>query len=205
MNKNDMKENNEGGIKNKFGLWQKVLRLASLILLSVCLGFGFYFFNARNVLHDPYPTIGNFGLSVVISGSMEPTINVNDAVITKAEEKYLAGDVIVYIEENGKSAVVHRIVNIDENGNYVTKGDANNSTDKPVAEEAVKGKVILTLPNAGMLFTEAGAYVLLAISLLLLLISLISEWRYRKAKQKFTANLQASIDEFKKANKNNAY
>ena len=206
MNSQARQDNYEGGFKkHKFGLGQKILRIFSLALISICLGFGVYFFNAKNVLHDPYPTIGNFGFSVVISGSMEPSINVNDVVFTKAESTYCTNDVVVYIDGNGKSAVVHRIVDIDKDGNYVTKGDANNSVDKPVAEGAVKGKVVFVLPKLGIVFTEAGAYTILAVALLLLLASLIFEWRYRKAEAKYAAKLQANIDELKKANKKNAH
>ncbi len=90
-----------------------------------------------------------FGITpmVVQSGSMSGNakdhIEVGDLIFTVkpniAELK--KGDIISYME--GDIAVTHRIVDIktDENGklSFITKGDANNTEDPAVSEDAVFG------------------------------------------------------------------
>ena len=70
-----------------------------------------------------------YWMAVIGSGSMEPTINIGDAVIVdKSYQKHLdklnEGDVLVF--KIGNKIYVHRIINIEnQNGNYNinTKGD----------------------------------------------------------------------------------
>ena len=51
---------------------------------------------------------------VVLSGSMEPTLSVDDLVIVRAAEDYAVGDVVVY--QSGHSLVIHRIVAMSSEG-----------------------------------------------------------------------------------------
>ena len=90
----------------------------------------------------------------IATGSMEPSIQIGDAVILcQADPVDLqTGDIIRY-EKNGKS-VIHRIVDIRETKNgktgFITKGDSNTSPDTGIVlPEAVTGKVICTLPKFG--------------------------------------------------------
>jgi signal peptidase I len=77
-----------------------------------------------------------FGMNVlhVVTGSMEPTIEEGQyvLVIEKDMDNLREEDIIAYYSEDpdvyGK-IVVHRIVDINDNGTYVTKGDANVSAD----------------------------------------------------------------------------
>lgn len=91
--------------------------------------------------------------SLIISGSMSPEYNVGDVVIiadTKAS-RIIEGDVIRFQE--GKIAVMHRVVSIEESPNgpiFITKGDANDAVDSaPVVAEQVKGKAAFTIPKIG--------------------------------------------------------
>lgn len=78
-----------------------------------------------------------------MSGNAEDHIEVGDLIFTVkpniAELK--KGDIISYME--GDIAVTHRIIDIktDENGkrSFITKGDANNTEDPAVSEDAVFG------------------------------------------------------------------
>ena len=86
------------------------------------------------------------GLSVVLSGSMEPTLSVNDLVVVREADSYEVGDVVVY--QDGSSLVVHRIISV--NGDeIITQGDANNKADEPITASAVKGKMMLSIPFVG--------------------------------------------------------
>lgn len=72
-----------------------------------------------------------FWLAVIASGSMEPTINIGDAVIVDKSYKnrlneLKVGDVVVFKNKSNNKIYTHRIIEIKEkNGNYKinTKGD----------------------------------------------------------------------------------
>ncbi len=89
-----------------------------------------------------------FGKSIlrIVTGSMEPTILTGDYIIIDREDTTTLqiGDIISFYseEENIKGLIVtHRIIDINENGEYVTKGDANNVTDiKNVRKSQIIGK-----------------------------------------------------------------
>ena len=87
----------------------------------------------------------------VSTGSMEPTIDIGDAVLSKkvhSIDEIKEGDVIVYKDDG--LLIVHRINRIvEEDGETVikTKGDANNVEDEiDLSIEDIHGKVLLTIP-----------------------------------------------------------
>lgn len=82
------------------------------------------------------------------SGSMEPIIYKGDAIVlTKVNKdtELKLEDVIAYEDEN--EIIVHRIIQINDDNTYVTKGD-NNTTRDPldVKHSTVKGKVLFRIP-----------------------------------------------------------
>ncbi len=106
---------------------------------------------------------------VILTQSMEPTINPGDIVIdyTPKDRNYDVGDVITYIAVDGfhaGSTITHRIIEIvDQEGQrlYRTKGDSNNTADfSLVAPENIVGRTILKIPRAGyirqFLVTKVG-------------------------------------------------
>jgi len=87
--------------------------------------------------------------SVIMSGSMQPALNVGDiAILIKVPaNKILLGDVIQYVSREG--AVLHRVVTIKQ-GYFITKGDANNVIDyAPVYPSQIKGKLLFIIPKLG--------------------------------------------------------
>ena len=103
-----------------------------------------------------------FNAYVVLSGSMLPTIQVKDVVVTKkiAEEELEIGDIITFIspdERFGGISVTHRIIEkiYDEDQGiytYRTQGDNNNVADSvPVPNVNILGKVILKIPKLGFI------------------------------------------------------
>ena len=89
-------------------------------------------------------TLG-FGSAVIISGSMEPTINIGDMIIIREQSDYEERDVIVY---QSNSPITHR-VETKTLGGYITKGDNNNALDPEIEKSQVIGKVVGIIPNAG--------------------------------------------------------
>ena len=101
-----------------------------------------------------------FNAYVVLSGSMLPTIQIKDVVVTKkiAEERLEIGDIITFISPDprfGGISVTHRIIEkiYDESQGiykYRTQGDNNNIADgTPVPNDYILGKVILKVPKLG--------------------------------------------------------
>ena len=156
-------------------------RLAVLLVIGIFLGVRFYAWNAQSLTGNPVPMPFGVGASVVLSGSMEPTLSVGDLLIFTEQEKYMVGDVVVY--QSGRTPVVHRIVAMDAES-VVTRGDANNASDIPFTPDQIKGKVNLVIPLIGHLFlalkTPVGTLLTVAVALLLMELSFRKE---RKEKQ----------------------
>jgi signal peptidase len=91
--------------------------------------------------------LGNqyFVFAAVISGSMEPTFSKGDLVLMQTfyREPKL-GDIVMFPMYGIKEPITHRVVDITEKGDIVTKGDANPSTDGlGFPPERVGGKAVL--------------------------------------------------------------
>lgn len=86
-----------------------------------------------------------YSYSVVVTDSMEPTINVNDIIVIKDCEfdELEVGDIIVFYNPIENKNISHRIYNILEDNSIETKGDnPRNSVDSfKVTEEYYLGKV----------------------------------------------------------------
>ena len=78
---------------------------------------------------------------------MANTINIGDIVVVKVNEAFKENDIIVYKEEN--SFITHRVIKIDGQ-DLITRGDANNSEDKPIKSDQILGKVIYIIPKIGI-------------------------------------------------------
>ena len=149
--------------------WYSYLRLPLLCLVAAVVGINVYTWNASRVAGNAFPMPLGFGVSVVLSGSMEPALSVGDLLIVTEQESYSVNDMVVFQE--GRSAVVHRIV-AKEGDTVTTKGDANNTADEPFSAELIRGKVVLVIPVIGYLVsivkTPIGTVLLLALAVWLL-------------------------------------
>jgi signal peptidase I len=89
-----------------------------------------------------------FGRSVlkVVTGSMEPSIHVGDYIVVEnvKTDTLAKGDIISFYSEQSDIdglLVTHRIAEINPDGSFVTKGDANPVTDSvTVRPERIVGK-----------------------------------------------------------------
>lgn len=80
---------------------------------------------------------------LVMSGSMEPTINTYQFVIAKpiSAEELKINDIVTYRAANGLT-IIHRIIEINDEG-FIFKGDANEEADENiVTAEQIGYKVI---------------------------------------------------------------
>ena len=175
---------------------KSVIRISVLVLLAVLIGVSIYSINASMLGGNALPMPFGFGMTVVLSGSMEPELSVDDLLIVTPSDTYEVGDVVVY--QTQRTAVVHRIVAI--NGDkIITRGDANNTDDDPIEKENIKGKVIFAIPFIGLIVnlikTPFGTILLLGAAIWLL------EASFKKEKDKKAEELAAirrEIEELKK-------
>ena len=130
-----------------------------IILILVAIGVVAYFIdlqrNVKSGVNKP-PLLGAY---IIISPSMEPTIKVEDAIITlRQEAKELeVGDIITFLSSDPRYSgltITHRIVGIEKSKNgdifFRTKGDNNNTEDTAlVSAKNVFGRVILKIPKIG--------------------------------------------------------
>jgi signal peptidase I len=105
--------------------------LALIVLFCVVFGIG------------PYKLVG------IETGSMEPALNIGDAVIIDKKydkENLKEGDIIAYLDNKG-DLIIHRIMKKNYDGTYITKGDFNNVADPLyVNKEQIQGKIRLKIP-----------------------------------------------------------
>lgn len=101
-----------------------------------------------------------FSIYTIVSGSMEPTINVYDVIINSKiddNEKIKVNDVVTFTSTSTNTAgmtITHRVVgvrNLDDGSLcYVTRGDNNTNEDTNcVARKNIIGKVSAVIPQLG--------------------------------------------------------
>ena len=161
-NKENTKEQPEAGKKKRkivsrvLGTIWKIFLIAVVTLVLIIL--------VRALVYKKYDVFG-YRFYLIMSGSMEPTIYVSDAVITKEQDTYVEGDIIAF--NYGGAPTVHRIVKVyteNDSKMYQTKGDNNNTEDKGLQKhEDVYGKVMYRIPKIGdaILFIQRNIIIIL--------------------------------------------
>ena len=86
--------------------------------------------------------------AIVVSGSMEPTIETGSFLLVDKKDKDVeVGDIIAYKHQDMQ--VSHRVVEITEEG-YITKGDNNDNVDFYVVDpDNVIGTTVFSIPKLG--------------------------------------------------------
>lgn len=118
----------------------------------------------------------------VLSGSMEPTYHVGSLIYVKegvSKDDIEIGDPITF-KINDETIVTHRVVEIDAEGNYITKGDANEANDGgSVSFANVVGMPVFTIPYLGFLAsyatTKTGLIILVTAILVILLLTFLPD------------------------------
>ena len=168
-----------------------------ILVISLTLGLTVYTWNAKRMMHNELPMPFGVGASVVLTGSMEPTLRVNDLVVVKRADEYNVGDIVVF--QQGNQLIIHRIIEKnDEEAKITTKGDANNIDDGQIPVSAVKGKYSFRVPFVGLIVkglkTVPGIIIVLGLSAFLM----IRSWRNeRMESDKDLDDLRKQIAELK--------
>ncbi len=133
---------------------------------------------------------------VVSSGSMIPTLNVNDVLIVQGVDfnDIKVKDIIVFHSpSNYDKIIVHRVKDIKEvNGirTITTKGDANPTvipgTDYPITKKEYIGKVIFVIPKLGYvtnIIPPPFNYIIVGIIIALVLFNSINKNKKQQPEQ----------------------
>ena len=130
-------------VKKVFG-WIGTGLLTLLVVMASWLCFD------KFVLKHRVPSIFGYSSLMVATGSMSGTIEEGDLIIIRDTDDYKIGDIVTFFQDGDDIPTTHRIYNIDENGNWKTRGDANNSYDKrSITNDEIIGEVVLVIPYVG--------------------------------------------------------
>lgn len=161
-----MKDNKVFAIIKKvlWGIFLAVFGLVAVVTLWLAVD--------KFVLKSPVPSMFGYSALTVKTGSMAGTIEMGDMIIIHKEDDYKIGDVITYLHEGDKIPTTHRIININQNdGSFLTRGDANNTKDpEAVTEDIILGKMVKIYPKAGIFMswvqTEGWIYIVACLAIL---------------------------------------
>jgi signal peptidase I len=133
----------------------KLFKLSGFVLLTAMLTFSLLSF------------AGVVKARIVLTQSMQPTINAGDVVLSINPDRMPPeiGDVVTYtarrFDGSSVASFTHRIISGNNENGFVMKGDNNPAPDtqKPKLSD-ITGVVFFTVPLIGKLLTPAGLLVL---------------------------------------------
>lgn len=138
-------------MKNK--KFQQIISIPVFIVLFLLLIYNMVLISQSIITPSKTPSFFGIKTYVIVSGSMQPELNIGDMVVVKeiTDSELNVGDIISY--RNGQSVVTHRIHKIyykDGQKQYITKGDYNNVEDSIVLTiNSIEGKVVNKLTGIG--------------------------------------------------------
>lgn len=141
--------------KSGTSTWSKVSEIIVTVLLILTAAFTAYVM-INTARGNVVSIFGRYVLNVV-TGSMEPTIATGEYIIVaKTDPSSLqVNDIIAFYSDSDETKdllITHRIVEIKEDGSFVTKGDANNIEDEVTAKpDRVLGKYVRKARFFGMI------------------------------------------------------
>lgn len=138
-----------------------------LAIMMIVIIVGTYYMYQVKIQKKDYANLWGYSLFEVGTGSMSPTIEIGDVVITKITKDVEENDIIVYIEDD--DIITHRLIEKNEE-RLITRGDANNSDDKPIEENMIIGKVVKIIPQLGTWQNILSSPEILSLIILLIII-----------------------------------
>lgn len=130
-------------IKSKLKLAAKITLIA---LIAVMFAIVVYVFVCN--IRGKVARIGGYSVMKVLTGSMEPSIHVDDVILIKQTDvsELEVGDVITFYSDDPQIKDMpnsHRIIRINDDGTFTVKGDANPVEDTyKVRPDRVIGKYV---------------------------------------------------------------
>lgn len=130
---------------------RKIMRFSINILLAittVAIILSLYCVYQLKVEKKQYFKLFGYTAFNVVTGSMEPTLEIGDIIIVKISKDVKTNDVITYYKD--ENFITHRVIEMNEN-TLITRGDVNNSKDSPIQLNMVVGRVVHVVSNAGLI------------------------------------------------------
>lgn len=117
-----------------------------------------------SILHGSAPVL-------VASGSMGPSVRAGDLVVLEPyhSQELTPGMVVRFDDPGGRGSILHRVVEVAEDGAVTTKGDANSVVDSSAADAGrITGVGSVLVPRAAMpvLWWRTGEWLALAVFVL---------------------------------------
>ena len=144
-----------------------------IILIAV---FCIYIMYQKLIKQEQNIDFFGFKAYVVLTGSMQPNINIGDVVIEKEKpiNEIKVGDIITFKPMGQDATVTHRIVAKTEYENktiFKTKGDNNNAQDPDSVEiKDIQGVMLFKISKLGKiitgLLTGTGFIIMMAITVI---------------------------------------
>jgi signal peptidase len=164
--------------KKKNNIFQIILKILFFVFAAVLVSLIVISIISRI---QGYLGIGNIEARIVLTGSMEPTINTGSLVFFDKgvdKETLQVGDIIVFnYAEYGDVPITHRITDIQNNGGiiyYICKGDAVSGSYQTVPSSDVIGLVTGSSLFLGNLITFVQKPVVMIVGSLILIIFAVS-------------------------------
>ncbi len=88
----------------------------------------------------------------VVSNSMIPAFYKGDLLVVLGQNDIKEGDVIVYDVSSARYPIIHRVVRVNSDGTFETKGDANPAQipfEHSVTQQQIHGKAVFKIPLLG--------------------------------------------------------
>ena len=144
-----------------------IIKIILIVIISILLGFGIYSWNS-NLMGNAIPMPLGFGLAEVLSDSMSPTIEKGDVIMVVPQDEYEIDDIVAFKQDS--MIVTHRIIDRDENGDFITKGDyvGNSKDDMPLKELYIIGKVVKVFPDLGGFVSVMQSPLIIMMSILII-------------------------------------
>ncbi len=175
---------------------QKALKITKWVIYGICLALIAFLLVVVCVLawdkyvnKSPAPSFCGYSTLIIATGSMSGTLEEGDIVIIKQKDDYQLSEIVTFIHEGETVPTTHRIIQYGSDGNFITKGDANDSADKlTVSNDEILGEVVCSLPALGIFvgwFTEGSGWIFVVLALLIIVLGVyILKWEKNvKAKE----------------------
>ncbi|MBU0898584.1 MAG: signal peptidase I [Nanoarchaeota archaeon] len=134
-----------------------------------------------------FSLITDMPIVAVESNSMVPTFSKGDILILHGVPtgQVSVGDIIVFSVEDQSTPIVHRVINVNDDGTYKTKGDANSgslSFETSIQPSQIHGKSIMIVPYVGWVKIGITEFVLPNAFLLIVMIIVVGGIYFGKDK-----------------------
>lgn len=124
-----------------------ILNITCIITVLIII-LGLSYIVQITIMNRKYANVLGYSLFEVLTGSMEPTIEIGDDVLIKVTQDIKKGDVVVFDNKDNDNFILHRVIQVNEN-DVLTKGDNNNMYDGIIPKENIIGKTLIIFPKLG--------------------------------------------------------